>query len=396
MDFQIEEVLLKEVSSLQKQYDFISQFSGENFNVFKLLQLESNEVRTHSAILAEFLNPKGSHGQKDLFLKLFTENNKVEDFETSSAIAEVERYTGLINEDCTKGGRIDILITDKHGKRIIIENKIYAGDQKNQLLRYYNFDPSAHIFYLNLYGEAPSDWSTANELDNTKFQVISYVDDILNWLEKCKKEAVSLPIIRETISQYIHLIKYLTGTSINKAMERDLANKIAKSKEYISSAFTISNTIGLVKQTLMTKFVVQLGELASELHLIGDNEDFGVAKASYYWFYFPGVNTREAAIGFCFEDGLQYFSVGVDISNKIDRKSEEIINLRSEVSHRLTLAIGNDDDKTKACLYLNNLKAPLGNWSTSDNWEKIATGELKSEIKEILEKVIQALQGIEF
>jgi hypothetical protein len=326
---------------------------------------------------------------------LFTENNKIVDFETSSAIAEVERYTGLINDDYTKGGRIDILITDKHGKHIIIENKIYAGDQKNQLLRYYNFDPSSHIFYLNLHGEAPSDWSTGNELDSDKFQVISYVDDIMNWLEKCKKEAVSLPIIRETISQYIHLINYLTGTSINKAMESDLANKISKSKEYISSAFTISNTIGLVKQTLMTKFVLQLDELASELHLIGDNEDFGVAKESYYWFYFPGANTREAAIGFCFEDWLQYFSVGVDISNKIDRKSEEIINLRSEVSQRLTIAIGNDDDKHKSWLYLNYLQAPLGNWSTSDNWEKIATGELISELKELLERIIKALNDIE-
>ena len=37
MDIPIEEVLLKEVSSLQKHYDFISQFSGENFNIFRTL-----------------------------------------------------------------------------------------------------------------------------------------------------------------------------------------------------------------------------------------------------------------------------------------------------------------------------------------------------------------------
>lgn len=62
MDIPYEEVLLKEVASLQKHYDLIFQFSGENFNVFKTLQLETNEVRLHSAILTEFLNPKGSHG----------------------------------------------------------------------------------------------------------------------------------------------------------------------------------------------------------------------------------------------------------------------------------------------------------------------------------------------
>jgi len=39
----------------------------------------------------------------------------------------------------TKGGRIDIYI-ESNNKYIFIENKIYAEDQENQLLRYRNYN----------------------------------------------------------------------------------------------------------------------------------------------------------------------------------------------------------------------------------------------------------------
>lgn len=44
---------------------------GESFNVFSILKMESNETATHSAILAELLNPRGSHGCGSAFLGAF-------------------------------------------------------------------------------------------------------------------------------------------------------------------------------------------------------------------------------------------------------------------------------------------------------------------------------------
>jgi hypothetical protein len=67
------ENLLYQITAIRKQYDKMAELTGENFNVFKVLGLTTNEVRTHSAFIAELLNPKGSHGQKDVFLKLFLE-----------------------------------------------------------------------------------------------------------------------------------------------------------------------------------------------------------------------------------------------------------------------------------------------------------------------------------
>lgn len=45
--------------------------SGENFNIFSILKMESKENDTHSAFLGELLNPNGSHLKEDLFLSAF-------------------------------------------------------------------------------------------------------------------------------------------------------------------------------------------------------------------------------------------------------------------------------------------------------------------------------------
>ena len=104
---------------------------GERFNVFQICGVDHYEVK-HSAIIARILDPKGNHGQGDKFLKIFLQIIKDSTgIDTTSCSVNTEYVT---NE-----GRIDILIEDKTGKGIIIENKIYAGDQSEQLKRYDKF-----------------------------------------------------------------------------------------------------------------------------------------------------------------------------------------------------------------------------------------------------------------
>ena len=42
------------------------------------------------------------------------------------------------------------MVKDGKGATILIENKIGAGDQDNQMKRYREFDPKANLFYLTL------------------------------------------------------------------------------------------------------------------------------------------------------------------------------------------------------------------------------------------------------
>ena len=68
---ELKEVLKKIVLGQIRKLHESAELTGENFNVFSILQMESAEVKTHSAIIAELLNPQGSHSQGTLFLKLF-------------------------------------------------------------------------------------------------------------------------------------------------------------------------------------------------------------------------------------------------------------------------------------------------------------------------------------
>lgn len=64
------EILLSQISSISKAYDKISMKTGGRFNIFRILDIASNEV-TICKVLYELLNPKGCHYQGTVYLELF-------------------------------------------------------------------------------------------------------------------------------------------------------------------------------------------------------------------------------------------------------------------------------------------------------------------------------------
>jgi hypothetical protein len=272
--------LLQNVAVIQKKYDDIAEITGENFNIFSILKMDSKEVGTHSAFIGELLNVKGSHGLKDIPLKLFIDllkerfEDKAIDFEIDrkSTITTIEKYAGVINEDKTEGGRIDIIVEDNIKNAIIIENKIYAIEQENQLIRYYNYCKinykKAPILYLTLDGSKPN--SAGEMLENKDYFNISYKEDIVKWLELCIKEAVDKPMLREVIKQYIYLIKKLTGQTISNEMSKDLVEQM---RNNIASSFEIANNIEALKSKIYEDFKNHLKqELGNELIDSTDSE----------------------------------------------------------------------------------------------------------------------------
>ena len=189
--------LFGQVKAINKKYENISAITGEGYNIFKILKMQSAENRLHSAFIANLLNPKGLHGQKDVFLRLFIEHIIPKDFvfETSHAEVEVEKHVGFKNADKTEGGRIDICITDKGRNQIIIENKLFAPDQENQLVRYSNYNKKACLIYLCLNSDKVSEFSCKDLIVNEDYQIVKYKTQIIHWLNHCKKEAVSHPIL---------------------------------------------------------------------------------------------------------------------------------------------------------------------------------------------------------
>lgn len=122
---------LNQVKTINNSYERVKSLTGENYNIFKLLGVESSEL-LHSKILGDFLNPKGSHRQGSVFLELFIQTligNEAKNFEnadneedtlnlkkiltkfnSSKASLKLEESIGRIKntEETNEGGRIDI------------------------------------------------------------------------------------------------------------------------------------------------------------------------------------------------------------------------------------------------------------------------------------------------
>lgn len=149
---------------------------------------------THSDILAKLLEPRWE------LVNSLLEMVELDAVSSSSQIFR-EKH------------RIDILIKD--GKRaIIIENKLGAGDQPQQLASYYErLSKDGYIvdvIYLTPYGHSPSDDSKGDIKD---VKILSYEMHILPWLENAKSEDIHLQnavkLYAEQVRNTINRNKYM-------------------------------------------------------------------------------------------------------------------------------------------------------------------------------------------
>lgn len=211
-----------------KKVNLIEAENGTNdFNVFSVLGLETKEVILHSKLLAELLNPYGSHGMGSYFLSSFLEKLNKE-LEIKFSLDELDKTTIEIEKDTNGKGRIDIFIETPNDV-IIIENKIYAGDQEKQLKRYNEFlsenfeKKPKHILYLTLYGTEPSEYSTGKIKDNF-WKCISYDKTIKKWLTQClNNNNISISDkVKIVIEQYLDVINILTP---NKSLFNEKTSK---------------------------------------------------------------------------------------------------------------------------------------------------------------------------
>ncbi|MDH6312402.1 hypothetical protein M2137_001172 [Parabacteroides sp. PFB2-10] len=213
--------LLNQVDIVSRKNSEILDATGGRFNIFRICGVNHYE-NTHSAIIAEFLNPKGSHGLGAKLLECFVNLLEIDDFDCSNAHVFTEYPTDYYVLDIEKG-RIDILV-ESGGKSIILENKIYAEDQWEQLKRYDTFAKrkysagNYHVYYLTLEGNEASCESHCG----ISYNSISYKAEIIDWLEKCVEIAVRFPIVRETIIQYINHLKQLTNQDMDARNQSEI------------------------------------------------------------------------------------------------------------------------------------------------------------------------------
>ena len=312
---------------------------GENYNIFNDLGFMSDEVHLHSMFLANLLNPKGSHGQRGKFLEAFLKMLQKSFpaisadrlvLDTANASVEVEKYIGRQTD--SEGGRIDIYLTDgKHS--IIIENKIYAGDQHHQMLRYWNYgmsqkgddtEKSFVLIYLTLDGCSPSKDSLGEDLKENDIVCLSYKSDIRGWLDRCVELSSRTPLVRETINQYISTIDILT----NNVMEdnKELLDILSK-EENLDAIYDIANNKNIVVNRFINEvFIPKLRDLAESKGLtMGDNCTENWMEESWAGASFYNPKWKYLKLAFEFEHkGLGFLIFGFRPKNEDGVKREDV------------------------------------------------------------------------
>lgn len=299
---------------------------GELFNMFEVCGVNHYEV-THSAIVAELLNPQGSHGQRELFVEAFIKSINLQDFNFELVGVNV------ITEMVAPNGRIDIVISNSNNQAIIIENKIYASDQWQQLKRYDDFAKTKYsrgykILYLTLNGSDPND----EESKNVEYITISYKHHIIDWLLQCKHLAIDKPLIRETLNQYILHIKNLTNTvDMKKNETSNIIDILIKNPQ--ETVMILNSKWDLEEYIVKTYLFPILERIAQKFDMHFSCEDtkrFFSRSSSAYFAIIPNKSTTWH-IAFEFAKGSwRDLEVGL-VWNKDQRKDRKSIKLLTPI-----------------------------------------------------------------
>lgn len=256
-----------------------------DYNLFTTLLKKTDEVRLHSRFIASLLDPKGLHYQDSLFLEIFLSLYKPANFNFNSKSASVFR----------EYENIDLYLTDGNN-HIIIENKIYAGDQKAQIERYVetiqkhesldNFEDeemNIWVVYLTIDRDSPSEYSLGSyrlntnldELHNDFHRVfysnlhytVNSPNRIVDWLKKCLEEVKNLQDLSFSIKQYIEVVEKLTGIYRSKVMTlKEFIDGLSadERQDFLITATEISKEIPDVKSQHIEIFFEKLESKLSD------------------------------------------------------------------------------------------------------------------------------------
>ena len=376
---------------------------GESFNIFNDLGFMSDEVHLHSMFLANLLNPKGSHGQRGKFLEAFLKMLQKSfpaisadslELDTAVASVEVEKYIGRQTD--SEGGRIDIYLTDgKHS--IIIENKIYAGDQHHQMLRYWNYgmsqkgndtEKSFVLIYLTLDGCSPSKDSLGEDLKENDIVCLSYKSDIRGWLDRCVELASRTPLVRETINQYISTIDILT----NNVMEdnKELLDILSK-EENLDAIYDIANNKNIVVNRFINEvFIPKLRDLAESKGLtMGDNCTENWMEESWAGASFYNPKWKYLKLAFEFEHkGLVFLIFGFRPKDEDGVKREDVKDWEKVQKNYSTKDVNNQSWIWKDF---------NGNqyWDNASGIKDLLNGKTLNDFSRMFDEAIDSVKGLD-
>ncbi|MDY2585410.1 PD-(D/E)XK nuclease family protein [Helicobacter sp.] len=279
----------KSVKGFLKQAEIHKRSGNNDFNPYLEMWSKSNEVKLHSALICGFLNPLGEHYQGDVFLETFLESVGLKAWFGDTNNARVYKEYKIIDIS------IDIFITNGN-RHIIIENKIKAGDQPQQIERYIekiakgeskeqsvSYENIA-VLYLAPYKRNPSkdslgEWEIQGDYlvngDNqVRFKAITYEKEILKWIENSQAKVGCITNLNAALLFYKDVVQIITKTKENTmSIEHFLTDN--NMEENMKMVYEILKNRENIIETYHEKFVGKVIEGHKEQI---ESKDFEIVK----------------------------------------------------------------------------------------------------------------------
>jgi hypothetical protein len=261
----------RELTALKIQHDAHLKAIKGRFNLFTVLLGIGDETRLHSRWLAHLLDPNSSHDCGPLFLKLFlaTLRKGVQPHSDDVGLNQLDQLEGFdvdkaeVRRELPIGdGRIDIQIESPNWGAIVIENKIWAGEQLGQIQRYAEYLKNRRgvLLYLTPDGK-PSD--TAGSSADYYYR-ISYRDQILQWLEECMRATYQHININQALQQYRNVVSQLTGTSSDNEYMQKVIEILKEHPAIIEHLDDINAAVSKLREDYWGQFTAELQRQLTE------------------------------------------------------------------------------------------------------------------------------------
>lgn len=180
-------------------------------NIFKVFEPDENKL---SDILADLLDPKGSHGQGNLFLKGIFQELNLDQSEHPAEEVVVQREAPTY-QILAHRRRIDVLV--QADALLAIENKVDSVEQPDQVKDYLEHLSQCTkggairsvLIYLTPNGENPKSISSSDLEGRKKSKELycwSYQVEIRAWLKACRR-ACEADKVRQFLTDFIAYIE---------------------------------------------------------------------------------------------------------------------------------------------------------------------------------------------
>lgn len=355
----------KDFIDFKNEAELHKKRGNNNFNPLLCVQKVDNEENMHSGMLYGLLNVRGEHYQDELFLDLFLEQVGLKGWFGNTKSASVKK----------EAKRIDIYISNGE-KHIILENKIWAGDRQEQIARYID---SVHknsnedsnegaipynniaVIYLTPFSDRKPDSNSLKDwkIDNgflvsgenkVVFKNISYDNEILEWIDKCKEKVGCIFSLNAGLEFYKDVVKIITNQKESKMDIKEFFN--GENEKYIDYACEVLEAKDKIIEAKFEyiKKLIKQKYIESDCMVINyeDNTEMDFLSKEY---------TSYDVFEFCYSLNSRIFKKNITLSfflrheyNMSKNNKEELIEVLKEVvgnelSNKLTFCNKTINDK---------------------------------------------------